>query len=41
MCLAIPGRVVAISEGEGNDRRGTEDYDGVRQEVALAYLPET
>ena len=41
MCLAIPGRVVAISEGEGFDRRGTVDYDGVRQEVALAYLPET
>ena len=41
MCLAIPGRVVAISDGEGFDRRGTVDYDGVRQEVALAYLPET
>ncbi len=40
MCLAIPGRIVAISEGEGFDRRGTVDYDGVRQEVALAYLPE-
>ena len=41
MCLAIPGRIVAISDGEGFDRRGTVDYDGVRQEVALAYLPET
>ena len=40
MCLAIPGRIVAISDGEGFDRRGTVDYDGVRQEVALAYLPE-
>ena len=40
MCLAIPGRIVAISEGEGFDRRGTVDYDGVQQEVALAYLPE-
>ena len=40
MCLAIPGRIVAISNGEGFDRRGTVDYDGVRQEVALAYLPE-
>ena len=40
MCLAIPGRVVAIAEGTGFDRRGTVDYDGVRQEVALAYLPE-
>ncbi len=41
MCLAIPGRVVAITGGEGFDRRGTVDFDGVRQEVSLAYLPET
>ena len=40
MCLAIPGRVVAVA-GAGLDRRGTEDYDGARQEVSLAYLPET
>lgn len=31
---------MAISDGTGFDRRGTVDYDGVRQEVALAYLPE-
>ena len=41
MCLAIPGRLVAISDGVGFDRRGTVDYDGARQEVSLAYLPET
>ena len=41
MCLAIPGRVVEISDGEGFDRRGIVDYDGVRQEASLAYLPET
>ena len=41
MCLAIPGRLVAITEGEGFDRRGTVDYDGARQEISLAYLPET
>ena len=40
MCLAIPGRLVAVSGGAGFDRRGTVDYDGARQEVALAYLPE-
>ena len=40
MCLAIPGRLVAIAEGEGFDRRGTADYDGARQEVSLAYLPD-
>ena len=41
MCLAIPGRVVALAGGTGIDLRGTVDYDGVRQEVSLAYLPET
>jgi len=41
MCLAIPGRVVAISDGEELDRRATIDYDGVQQEASLAYLPET
>ena len=41
MCLAIPGRVVEITGGEGFDRRGLVDYDGVRQEASLAYLPET
>ena len=40
MCLAIPGRIVAIADGAGFDRRGTVDFDGARQEVALAYLPE-
>ncbi|NLG34103.1 MAG: HypC/HybG/HupF family hydrogenase formation chaperone [Lentisphaerae bacterium] len=40
MCLAIPGRLVAVSDGEGFDRRGTVDHDGARQEVSLAYLPD-
>jgi len=40
MCLAIPGRVTEAS-GEGLGRRCTVDYGGVRQEVSLAYLPET
>jgi len=31
---------VAISDGEGFDRRGTVDFDGARQEVSLAYLPD-
>ena len=32
---------MAITDGEGFDRRGTVDFDGARQEVSLAYLPET
>ena len=41
MCLAIPGRLVAITEGAGFDRHGIVDFDGARQEISLAYLPET
>ena len=41
MCLAIPGRVVEITGGEGFDKKAVLDYDGVRQEASLAYLPET
>ena len=39
MCLAIPGRVVAV-HGEGLERGGTVDFEGVRQEVSFAYLPD-
>lgn len=31
---------MALTEGEGFDRRGTVDFEGVRQEISLAYLPE-
>lgn len=41
MCLAIPGRVVAITGGEGFDRKAVLDFDGVQQEASLAYLPDT
>ena len=40
MCLAIPGRIVSISPGDGFDRRGSVDFDGALQEVSLAYLPD-
>lgn len=40
MCLAIPGRLVAVAGEPGLERRGTVEYDGVRQEVSLAYLPD-
>ena len=39
MCLAIPGRVVAV-HGEGLERGGIVDFEGVRQEVSFAYLPD-
>jgi hydrogenase expression/formation protein HypC len=44
MCLAIPGRILAISSaGEDDDplwRQAEVDFGGVRQTVSLACLSE-
>jgi hydrogenase expression/formation protein HypC len=41
MCLAVPGRVVNVVEGEGLGLRcGKVDFGGVLKEVCLAYTPE-
>jgi hydrogenase expression/formation protein HypC len=39
MCLAVPGRIVEIRDESGT-RMATVDFDGVRKEVCLAYLPD-
>lgn len=40
MCLAVPGRVVEISEDcDTAFRRGKVDFGGVRKEINLAYTP--
>ncbi len=39
MCLAVPGRIDSIYEGEGT-RMGRVNFGGVVKEVCLAYLPE-
>lgn len=39
MCLAVPGRVVAVAEFDGL-RMGRVDFGGVTKEVCLAYLPD-
>ena len=39
MCLAIPGRIVAI-HGEATAPVADVDYDGVRRRAHLLYLPE-
>lgn len=41
MCLALPGRVIAIEGGVGMERRGVVDFDGVRLQVNLDFVPET
>lgn len=40
MCLAVPGRIMAI---EGEDpilRSGTVDFSGITKRVNLSYVPE-
>jgi hydrogenase expression/formation protein HypC len=40
MCLAVPGRIEAIEGEDPLERRGRVDFDGVRREVQLAFVPE-
>ena len=41
MCLAVPGRIVAILDGgDIAFRVGKVDFGGIRKEVNLAYTPE-
>ncbi|MBK8975114.1 MAG: HypC/HybG/HupF family hydrogenase formation chaperone [Planctomycetes bacterium] len=40
MCLAIPGRVVAIDPGDDLLRMGRVDFGGVVKEVSLACVPD-
>lgn len=39
MCLGIPGQVVAF-DGHKGLAMGTVDFDGIRKEICLAYVPE-
>ncbi len=40
MCLAVPGKVVEIRDDRGI-KMAIVDFDGIRKEICLAYLPET
>lgn len=41
MCLAVPGKLVEITEAEGAAlKRGKVDFGGVRREVCLSFVPE-
>lgn len=39
MCLAVPGKVLAIEDRDGT-RMATVDFGGVVKEVCLEYLPD-
>ncbi|HML15815.1 MAG TPA: HypC/HybG/HupF family hydrogenase formation chaperone [Bryobacteraceae bacterium] len=40
MCLAVPGKVLAIEDGDAAFRTGNVDFCGVRKTVNLAFTPE-
>lgn len=39
MCLAVPGQIVEVREDRGTTM-GIVDFDGIRKEICLAYLPD-
>jgi hydrogenase expression/formation protein HypC len=41
MCLAVPGKLVEVSEAEDAAMRcGKVDFGGIRREVSMAFVPE-
>jgi hydrogenase expression/formation protein HypC len=40
MCLAIPGRITSLNDGEALARTGQVDFGGILKNVNLAYVPE-
>jgi hydrogenase expression/formation protein HypC len=39
MCLAIPGKIISISEGDSLMRTGQVSFGGTLKEVNLVYVP--
>ncbi len=40
MCLAIPGKIIAITDEDEITRQGTVDFEGIRKAVNLAFVPD-
>jgi len=40
MCLAVPGKVVSIDDGDALTRIARVDFGGVARDASLAFLPE-
>lgn len=40
MCLAIPGKILTITDDEPLLRTGRVSFGGIVKEVSLAYVPE-
>jgi hydrogenase expression/formation protein HypC len=39
MCLAVPGRILEIFDDRGT-AMAVVDFDGIRKDICLAYVPE-
>jgi hydrogenase expression/formation protein HypC len=40
MCLAVPGKVLSVGDGDPAFRTGNVDFCGIRKTVNLAFTPE-
>lgn len=40
MCLAVPGKLLSITEGAPLERTGRVSFGGIVKEVSLAYVPQ-
>jgi hydrogenase expression/formation protein HypC len=40
MCLAIPGKISSVVDGDGDTRQGTVDFGGIVKQVDLSLVPE-
>jgi len=40
VCLAVPGKILTVTEGDGLTRSGRVSFGGVVREVNLAFVPE-
>jgi hydrogenase expression/formation protein HypC len=40
MCLAVPGRIVTVTDEGAETRAGRVEFGGIEREVSLALLPE-
>jgi hydrogenase expression/formation protein HypC len=40
MCLAIPGKILSLTDEDPVTRRGWVDFEGLQKEIHLAFTPE-
>ncbi|MFI4937664.1 MAG: HypC/HybG/HupF family hydrogenase formation chaperone [Candidatus Berkiellales bacterium] len=40
MCLAIPGKIIAIEESNTLLKQGQVDFSGIRKTISLSFTPE-